>query len=83
MGFEYYAGFGPVASPVPLAAQEHYLYEVVNVLAIPHVEVNAGIGYGFTEAGNAAVAKFIVGYSWERERRPAAGQALIRPRGRR
>jgi hypothetical protein len=66
LGFEYYASFGPFSSFVPIDKQIHYLYEVVNVLAIKNLEVNIGFGEGLTEASNRFVAKMILGYTWER-----------------
>ena len=64
LGFEYYANFGPFTEPLPLAKQEHYLYEVVNLLTVEHMELNVGFGHGFTDASNAFVGKVIVGYTW-------------------
>ena len=63
MGVEYYASFGPVDGFLPIAAQEHYVYEVVNVLAWKAVEINIGIGEGLTRASNDLVAKTILGFS--------------------
>jgi hypothetical protein len=63
LGLEYYAGLGPTMKFLPLAQQEHYLYEVVNLLAVEHLELNFGIGEGFTKASAPFVVKLIVGYS--------------------
>jgi hypothetical protein len=63
VGVEYYADLGPVDGFLPLAAQEHYLFEVVNVLAWKNVEINLGIGEGLTAASNDLVAKAILGFS--------------------
>lgn len=65
LGFEYYGSFGPIAAPEKPDAQLHYLYEVIDVLSIPHFELNVGVGEGLTAASNSVVAKVIVGYSWE------------------
>jgi len=65
-GVEYYASFGAIASPSPLSEQQHYLYEVVDLLAVKHFELNAGVGEGFTSGSNGFVAKMILGYTWER-----------------
>jgi len=62
IGVEYYANFGPIGSWLPANQQEQYLYEVVNVLRWKHVELNIGVGEGFTDASNGLVAKTIVGY---------------------
>jgi len=64
IGFEYYASFGPIASPSPWDGELQYLYEALDLLAVPHFELNAGVGEGLTNASNGFVAKVIVGYSW-------------------
>jgi hypothetical protein len=61
VGVEYYASFGPIGSWLPASAQEHYLFEVVNVLRWKRLELNAGVGEGLTDASNGFVAKMIVG----------------------
>jgi hypothetical protein len=66
VGLEYYANLGPLSGFVPIEQQEHYVYEVVNILAIKNVELNLGIGEGLTPASNRFVAKMILGYTWER-----------------
>ena len=65
-GLEYYASIGAIASPSPISDQEHYLYEVVDLLAVKHFELNAGVGEGLTSASNGFVVKMILGYTWER-----------------
>ena len=64
-GLEYYASLGPIAGPAPLSEQAHYLYEVIDLLAVPHFELNAGVGEGLTSGSNGFVAKMILGYVWE------------------
>ena len=61
-GLEYYADFGPIGSWSPAGAQEHYLFEVLNVLRWQRLELNAGVGEGLTEGSNRFVAKMIVGF---------------------
>jgi hypothetical protein len=74
LGFEYYAALGPMSAPLPIDQQQHYLYEVVNVLAIKNFEVNLGFGEGLTSASNRFVAKMILGYTWEtRKKVPQSG----------
>jgi hypothetical protein len=63
VGVEYYASLGPVDGLLPIAEQEHYLFEVVNVLAWQNVQINLGIGEGLTGASNDLVAKVILGFS--------------------
>jgi hypothetical protein len=70
-GFEYYADLGPIGNAFsPLRRQEHYLYEVVNVLAIERVEINLGVGEGLTGVSDDLVFKAILGYAWERQQTP-------------
>jgi hypothetical protein len=61
-GLEYYADIGALTHPARVAAQEHYLYEVVNVLRFPRWELNLGVGEGLTASSQPVVAKFILGY---------------------
>ena len=42
--------------------QEHYLFEVVNVLRWKRIEINAGVGEGLTDGSNPFVAKAILGF---------------------
>jgi hypothetical protein len=58
LGFEYY---GTIESK----REEHYVFEVVNLLAVPHVELNIGFGQGLTSQSSAFIAKMIFGYTWE------------------
>lgn len=64
-GFEYFADFGPIASPLASRGQRHYLYEVIDLLAIDRFELNAGVGEGLTQGSNGVVFKLIVGYGWD------------------
>jgi hypothetical protein len=64
VGLEYYSSLGPVASMPPVAAQEHYVYEVFDLLEVARLEVNAGVGEGLTSGSNKLVAKVILGYSF-------------------
>jgi hypothetical protein len=66
LGFEYYANFGPIASPSPWRDQEHYLYCVVDVVGLERWELNVGVGAGVTPASEGVVAKMILGYELER-----------------
>ncbi len=67
LGLEYYATIGPIASPLPLRDQDHYLYEVLDVLSLPRIELSAGVGEGLTPASAGLVIKAVVGYSFERD----------------
>jgi hypothetical protein len=70
LGFEYYGGIGPVASPLPLADQTHLLFEVIDLLSIDHVELNLGLGEGLTPASAGMIVKAIIGYTFERSATP-------------
>ena len=73
LGFEYYATIDRLfAGRTPaLRDQEHYLYEVVDLLAVEHFELNVGLGEGLTPASEGLTLKVIVGYEFERtETRP-------------
>ena len=64
-GLEYYANLGNLGSIgdwLRASRQEHYLYEVINVLRWKRLELNAGVGEGLTEGSNRFVAKMIVGF---------------------
>ncbi len=61
-GLEYYADFGAIADPAPWRLQQHYLYEIENLLAVKDFELQLGIGEGLTSGSNPLVVKMIVGY---------------------
>jgi hypothetical protein len=65
LGLEYYATIGPLASPLPVREQEHYIYEVLDVISIPRVEFSAGVGEGLTAASSGVVLKMVLGYTFE------------------
>jgi hypothetical protein len=66
LGFEYYAGFGPVTSPLAFSNQQQTLFEVANLLALSNLEVNFGVGEGLTAASNDLTIKAIIGYEFGR-----------------
>ena len=79
LGIEYYTNLGPFRSGfLPLREQEHYLYEVFNLLSVKHYELNAGVGEGLTPGSTALIFKVILGYEW-REGRGARGAGLDAP----
>jgi hypothetical protein len=63
VGLEYYSAWGSIARFSGLARQEHYLFEVFNLLAVANFELNAGIGEGLTPASTRFVVKAIFGYA--------------------
>jgi hypothetical protein len=66
-GFEYYTNLGPFSSGfLPLKEEEHYLYEVFNLLPVKRVELNAGVGEGLTPGSNRLIFKMILGDTWEK-----------------
>jgi hypothetical protein len=62
LGFEYYANFGPIGRWLPAAAQEQYVYEVINLYRWKRWEINFGVGEGLTEVSNRFVVKMILGF---------------------
>lgn len=66
LGVEYYADLGPIASPDRLADQQHYLFEVIDVIGARDFELNFGLGEGLTAASNDLVIKLILGHTWGR-----------------
>jgi hypothetical protein len=81
VGLEYYATIGPLTSSLPLRLQEHYVYEVVDVLAFKRWEINAGVGEGLTDASAGLVLKMILGYAWDPEGKPPS-PVVMRPAAR-
>jgi hypothetical protein len=65
VGVEYYGDLGPFSGFVPWREQEHYIFEVFNLVTLSHIDLNAGIGEGLTAGSNTLSVKMIVGYSWE------------------
>ncbi len=73
IGLEYYGDIGPISNPDPVSEQGHYVFEVMQVLAIPNVELSIGFGEGLTSGSNRFVAKLIVGYTFEQlKKKPRA-----------
>ena len=66
LGFEYYSSLGPAAMPLPPRDQEHYLFEVIDILGVRAFELNAAVGEGLTAASAGVIVKAIVGYTLER-----------------
>jgi hypothetical protein len=66
LGIEYYATLGTVSRIVPWREQEEQIFEVVDLLSVDRLEVNAGIGEGLTASSAGLVAKAIVGWEFER-----------------
>jgi hypothetical protein len=58
-GAEYYAGLGPIDSPLPVTQQDHHLFGVLD-FAGASFDLNFGVGRGFG-SGEGWVAKGIIG----------------------
>jgi hypothetical protein len=74
-GVEYYADFGPIASPASLSEQDHYLFEVVDWLSVANLELSLGIGEGLTQASAAVIVNANVGYTFEKSSKGSASGA--------
>jgi hypothetical protein len=75
LGIEYYATLGPIAAILPWSEEEHQIFEVVDLLSVKGLELNAGIGEGLTRASAGIVFKAIVGYEFDSVKRPATEPA--------
>jgi hypothetical protein len=62
IGPEYYMDLGPINHFNAYEAQEHYIFGAFDLIDKP-VELNVGVGHGFTNVSNGWVAKMIVGFS--------------------
>jgi hypothetical protein len=65
VGFEYYATLGPLTAVLPAREEEHYVFEVIDLVGAPPFELNAGVGEGLTEASAGIIFKVILGYSFD------------------
>ncbi|MDP9149006.1 MAG: hypothetical protein M3O36_03555, partial [Myxococcota bacterium] len=80
LGLEYYATLGPVTALLPLRSQEHYLFEVMDLLSAARFELNVGIGEGLTPASAGVIAKAIVGYAFDTAPPPVRQAGAATPR---
>ncbi len=60
LGFEYYADFGQIGHFAPLKDQQHTLFAVTDFKA-GDIDVNFGVGRGFTPGSDRLVFKVILG----------------------
>jgi hypothetical protein len=74
-GLEYYGDLGPIVTSGQREASEHTLFEVVNLLSLPNLELQAGLGEGLTSSSSRLTAKVIVGYVFERAAAPGEPRA--------
>ncbi len=63
IGLEYYSDFGKIGDFLPLRQQNQQLYAVTD-FKVNTVDVELGVGYGFTPGSDGLVIKAIVGYAF-------------------
>jgi len=63
VGLEYYADFGRIGDFLPLRAQSQQLFAVTD-FKVRTVDVELGVGYGFTPGSDGLVVKAIIGYAF-------------------
>ena len=63
VGLEYYADFGRIGDFLPLQQQSQQLFAVTD-FKINAVDVELGVGYGFTPGSDGLVVKVIIGYAF-------------------
>ena len=63
IGLEYYGDYGKIGDFLPLQQQSQQLFAVTDFKA-GVVDVELGVGYGFTPGSDRLVAKAIVGYAF-------------------
>ena len=63
IGLEYYAFFGKIGDFLPVQQQYHDLYAVTD-FKVKEVDVELGVGYGFTPGSDRLIFKAIIGYAF-------------------
>jgi hypothetical protein len=63
IGLEYYADFGKIGDFLPLREQYQELYAVTD-FKVKTVDVELGVGYGFTPGSDRLMVKAIIGYAF-------------------
>jgi hypothetical protein len=63
VGAEYYSDFGKIGDFLPLSQQQHDLFGVVD-FKVGKIDVDFGVGYGFTHGSDRLIAKIILGYAF-------------------
>lgn len=61
LGLEYYGSTGPFFHYSPFQQQQHQVFVATDLNISPNWEFNAGLGYGFTNSTDKAIAKMIIG----------------------
>ena len=63
IGLEYYGDFGKIGDFLPLQQQNQQLYAVTD-FKVHTVDVELGVGYGFTPGSDRLIIKAIIGYAF-------------------
>jgi hypothetical protein len=63
VGLEYYSDFGKIGNFLPLQQQSQQLYAVTD-FKVKEVDVELGVGYGFTPGSDRLIFKAIIGYAF-------------------
>ncbi len=63
IGLEYYSDFGKIGNVLPLQQQYQELYAVTD-FKVKEVDVELGVGYGFTTGSDRLMLKAIIGYAF-------------------
>jgi hypothetical protein len=63
LGLEYYGDYGKIGDFLPLQRQSQQLFAVTD-FKVSVVDVELGVGYGFTPGSDRLVAKAIIGYAF-------------------
>jgi hypothetical protein len=63
VGLEYYGDYGKIGDFLPLRQQSQQLFAVTD-FKVSVVDVELGVGYGFTSGSDRLVAKAIIGYAF-------------------
>ena len=69
VGLEYYADFGKIGNFLPLPLQSQQLYAVTD-FKVKDIDIELGVGYGFTPGSDRLIFKAIIGYAF-----PVSGQS--------
>jgi hypothetical protein len=63
IGLEYYSDFGKIGNFLPLAQQSQQLFAVTD-FKVKELDVELGVGYGFTPGSDRLIFKAILGYAF-------------------
>jgi hypothetical protein len=80
VGLEYYGDFGKIGDFLPLQQQSQQLFAVTDFKA-GVVDVELGVGYGFTPGSDRVVAKAIIGYAFPVPGKGSDGNTTSKPLG--